>query len=86
MHYTWSRVKRYSVTGWKNCSMRFFLCLLGLVILVSFLGSAPFWVTFSSLTPILVLYFPLLGFLIETLERDWKDWHLWWSRTWGSKF
>jgi hypothetical protein len=77
MHYDWSRVKRYSVIGWKNCSMRFFLFLLSLVILVSFFGSAPFWVTFSSLTPILVLYFPLLGFLLETLERDWKDWHLW---------
>ena len=77
MHHNWSRVKRYSVTGWKHCSMRFFLFLLGLVVLVSFLGSAPFWVTFSSLMPILVLYFPLLGFLIETLERDWKDWHLW---------
>jgi hypothetical protein len=51
--------------------------LLSLIILVSFLGSAPFWVTFSSLTPILALYFPILGFLIETLERDWKDWHLW---------
>jgi hypothetical protein len=77
MNYGWSRVKRYSVTGWKHCSMKFFLFLLSLVILVSFLGSAPFWVTFSSLTPILVLYFPLLGFLVEVLDRDWKDWHLW---------
>jgi hypothetical protein len=51
--------------------------LLGVVILVSYLGSAPFWVTFSSLSPILLLYFPLLGFMIEILERDWKDWHPW---------
>jgi hypothetical protein len=51
--------------------------LLGFVILVSILGSAPFWVTFSSLAPILLLYFPLLGFMLETLERDWKDWHPW---------
>lgn len=77
MHYDWYRVKRYSVTGWKNCSMRFFLFLFSLVIIVSLLGSAPFWVTFSSLSPILILYVPLLGFLIETLDRDWKDWHLW---------
>jgi hypothetical protein len=77
MHYEWSRVKRYSATGWKHCSMKFFLSMLGLVIFVSLLGSPPFWVTFSSLVPILVLYFPLLGFLLETLDRDWKDWHLW---------
>ena len=77
MQYDWSRVKRYSVTGWKNCSIRFFVFLFSLVVIISFFGSAPFWVTFSSLSPILVLYVPLLGFLIETLDRDWKDWHLW---------
>jgi len=77
MEYGLSRVKRYSITGWKHRSMRFFTGLLGFVILVSFLGSAPFWVTFSSLAPILLLYFPLLGFMLETLERDWKDWHPW---------
>jgi hypothetical protein len=77
MQYDWSRVKRYSVTGWKYGSLRFFLGVLALITLVSFFGSAPFWVTFPSLAPILLLYFPILGFLIETMERDWKDWHLW---------
>jgi hypothetical protein len=77
MQYGWSRVKRYSVTGWKYGSLRFFLGVLALIILVSFFGSAPFWITFPSLAPILVLYFPILGFFIETMERDWKDWHLW---------
>lgn len=77
MEYDWSRVKRYSMTGWKHRSTRFFMGLLGFVTLVSFLGSAPFWVTFSSLAPILLLYFPLLGFMIETVEQDWEDWHPW---------
>lgn len=77
LEYDWSRVKRYSVTGWKNRSNKFFLGLVGLVIVVSNLGTAPFWMTFSSLVPILLLYFPLLGFMIETVERDWKDWHPW---------
>ena len=77
MEYDWSRVKKYSMTGWKHRSTRFFMGLLGFVILVSFLGSAPFWVTFSSLAPILLLYFPLLGFMIETVEQDWEDWHPW---------
>ena len=77
MEYDWSRVKAYSMTGWKHRSRKFFIGLIGIAILISFLGSAPFWVTFSSLVPILLLYFPLLGFMIETLERDWKDWHPW---------
>ncbi len=77
MVYDWSRVKGYSMTGWKHCSRKFFLGLLGFMTLVSFLGSAPFWVTFSSLVPVMLLYFPLLGFMIETVERDWKDWHPW---------
>jgi len=77
MEYDWSRVKRYSMTGWKHRSTGFFLGLLVFVLLVSFFGSAPFWVTFPSLAPILLLYFPLLGFMIETVERDWKDWHPW---------
>jgi len=77
MQYEWSRVKRYSATGWKHSSLKFSFFLLSLAGLVSFLGSPPFWVTFSSLVPILVLYFPLLGFLLETLEHDWEDWHLW---------
>ncbi len=78
MHYEWyPRVKRYSVAGWKHCSLKFFFFLLALVIFVSFLGSPPFWVTFSSLSPFLILYFPLLGSLLEILDRDWKDWQLW---------
>jgi len=77
MEYDLSRVKRYSITGWRHRSTRFFMGLLGFVVLVSFMGSAPFWITFSSLAPILLLYFPLLGFMLETLERDWKDWHPW---------
>jgi hypothetical protein len=77
MDYDWSSVKRYSMTGWKHRSKKFFMGLLVFVVLVSFFGSAPFWVTFSSLAPILLLYFPLLGFMLETLERDWKDWHPW---------
>ena len=77
MSYNWSRVKRYSVTGWRYWSLRFFMGVLALVTMVSLLGSAPFWVTFPSLAPILIIYFPILGFFIETMERDWKDWHLW---------
>ncbi|MDF1535104.1 MAG: hypothetical protein P1S46_01205 [bacterium] len=77
MYYDWSSVKRYSATGWKYGSLRFFLGVLALVIIVSLLGSAPFWVTFPSIAPLLVLYFPILGFFIETMEKDWKDWHLW---------
>ena len=77
MDQSWSRVKRYSMTGWKHRSTKFFLGLLGLVILISYMGSAPFWVTFSSLAPLLRLYFPMLGFMLESLERDWKDWHPW---------
>lgn len=77
MSYNWSRVKRYSVTGWRYGSLRFFMGVLALVTMVSLLGSAPFWVTFPSLAPILIIYFPILGFFIETMERDWKDWHLW---------
>ena len=77
MEYRIARVKRYSITGWKNRSTKFFILLLGLVVAISFMGPAPFWITFSSISPILLLYFPLLGFMIETMERDWKDWHLW---------
>ena len=77
MEYDWSRVKGYSMVGWKNRSMKFFMGLFGIIVVVSFLGSMPFWVTFSSLVPILLLYFPLLGFMIETVEKDWKDWHPW---------
>ena len=77
MEYNGSRVQRYFLTGWKHRSTKFFIGLVGFVFLVSFLGSAPFWVTFSSLAPILILYFPLLGFMIETVEQDWDDWHPW---------
>ena len=77
MEYGWTRVKRYSITGWKHRSTKFFMGLMAVVILISLMTPAPFWVTFSSLAPILLLYFPLLGFMIETMDRDWKDWHLW---------
>jgi len=77
MNQGWSRVKRYSVMGWKHRSMKFFMGLVGVVTLVSYLGPAPFWVTFPSVAPILLLYFPLLGFMLEILERDWEDWHPW---------
>ncbi len=80
MEYDWSRVKRYSITGWKQGSMKVFSGLVILIFVASFLGTAPFWMTFSSLAPILLIYFPLLGFLLEMMERDWKDWqdwHLW---------
>jgi hypothetical protein len=81
MHYGWSRVKRYSISGWRYCSTRFFLLLLLIIVSLSawgdVKGTANFWFSLSSSVPILLLYFPLVGFLVEVLERDWKDWHLW---------
>lgn len=77
MPYAWSRMKRYSVIGWKNSSTRLFLLILLLIFILSAWAEPPFWVTFSSLVPFLLLYIPLVGFFLELLERDWKDWHLW---------
>ena len=77
MGYSWSRMKHYSQTGWRHCSTRLFVLMTTLVFVVSLAGSAPFWVTFSTLMPFLLIYFPLLGFCLEIMERDWEDWHLW---------
>ncbi len=77
MSYGWARMKRYSVTGWKHSSTKLFLGILLLVVALSAWAAPPFWVTFSSFAPFLLVYFPLVGFFLELLERDWKDWHLW---------
>ena len=73
----WHRMKRYSLSGWRHRSTLLFCLLLLGVVTISVMNSPPFWVTFTSLLPVLVLYFPLVGFCREILERDWEDWHLW---------
>jgi hypothetical protein len=77
MPHSWTRVIHYSRTGWQNCSTPFFFLLLFIIIIISIFGSAPFWITISSLLPVLLLYFPVVGFMVDILERDWEDWHLW---------
>jgi hypothetical protein len=73
----WVRMKRYSLAGWKHSSTRLFLVLFLTIIAVSAWSSPPFWITFTSLIPFLLLYIPLIGLVLELLERDWEDWHLW---------
>ena len=70
-------MKRYSLAGWKHSSTRLFTVLFVIIVAVSVLGEPPFWVTFTSLSPFLLLYIPLVGLFLELLERDWEDWHLW---------
>lgn len=77
MHNCWTRVKRYSLAGWKYSSTRLFLMLFMAIVVVSIWSEPPFWMTFSSLLPFLLLYIPLLGLVLELLERDWEDWHPW---------
>ena len=77
MDYGWSRVKRYSLSGWKHASTRLFILLFAVVIILSRWGRPPFWLTFLSTLPLLLLYFPMVGFFMELLDRDWKDWHPW---------
>ncbi|UCF30468.1 MAG: hypothetical protein JSV26_10500 [bacterium] len=73
----WTRMKRYSMAGWKHTSTKLFSLIFLLVLLLSALAEPPFWLTFSSCAPFLLIYFPLVGFFLDLLERDWKDWHLW---------
>ena len=73
----WARVWRYTQDGWRHCSTRFtFLLIIGIAAFSAW-NSAPFWVTFSSLIPFVFLSFPLVGFVLEILDKDWNDWHLW---------
>jgi len=79
---SWNQVKRYSKTGWKNSSTRLFFfitsVLTAVLVFLGFIwGQKPFWIALSSAIPILLIYFPLLGFLLELLEKDWDDWHPW---------
>ena len=46
------------------------------IVAVSVWRGPPFWVTFTSLVPFLLLYIPLVGLVLELLERDWEDWNL----------
>jgi len=77
MPHCWIRMKRYSLSGWKHSSTRLFLGFFAAIVAVSMWSEQPFWVTFSSLIPFLLLYIPLIGLILELLERDWKDWNLW---------
>ncbi len=82
MENNWSRVKRYSVTGWRNSSTRLFLWIAALLLMVLTLlgyiwGRKPFWILFSSVLPLLILYFLLMGFVHDLFESDWDDWYLW---------
>jgi len=76
MHHCWTRMKRYSLAGWKHSSTRLFMALLMVIVAVSVWRGPPFWVTFTSLVPFLLLYIPLVGLVLELLERDWEDWNL----------
>ena len=77
MNRSWSRVLHYSMEGWRQASIRLFFLLFIMIFAISAWGRPPFWLTFSSLAPFLLIYFPLAGFLMELLDRDWEDWHLW---------
>jgi len=79
---SWNRVKRYCITGWRNSSTRLFFWITSLLLVMLVLlgfkwGRKPFWILFSSVLPLLILYFPLLGFVHDLFERDWDDWYLW---------
>lgn len=81
MDHGWTRVKKFSVAGWRHSSTKLFFLLVLAIVSVSVWthtnGTANFWLLLLSMAPVICLYFPLVGFLIELLERDWQDWHLW---------
>lgn len=73
----WDHVKRCTAVGWKRTSWAGMGLSLLLLAGLAFWTPGPFWLVFPSLTPVLFLYFLAVGFLLEILDQDWDDWHLW---------
>jgi len=77
MNERWAHVKRYTVVGWQKTSWGGLLVSFAALAGLAFWTPGPFWLVFPSLTPFLFLYLLAVGFLLEILDQDWRDWHLW---------
>jgi hypothetical protein len=76
MNERWAMVKRIALVGWKKASWPTVVSWVAALALLALWTPGPFWLVFPSLFPILLLYFLMVGFVLEMLDRDWKDWHL----------